>query len=97
MMVYLVLLVSVGLLPMAGLIWFLVSRHAFKPGRLVLTSLICAAFYLPFDIAATRYGVWSFGPTFLGKIGPVPVEEVLFYFCLFPNVALVYESLAQKR
>lgn len=90
---YLLLLIVVGVIPM-GLLCFALHRVGrLHVRRLTFTALVCMVFYLPLDMYATEKGVWSFGPSMIGNVGPIPVEEVLWYFFIFPIFGLVYEAL----
>lgn len=90
---YLLLLFLVGVIPTAILCYALHRVGRLHVRRLAITSLICIVFYLPFDMYATVKGVWTFGPSLIGYVGPVPAEEILWYFLIFPVFGLVYEAL----
>ena len=90
---YFLLLVLVGVIPMGILCFALHRVGRLHVCRLTLTTVACLVFYLPFDMYATAIGVWSFGPSLIGNVGTVPVEEVLWYFFIFPVFGLVYEAL----
>jgi len=55
--------------------------------------LIVGFFFLIWDEAFTRWGVWGFTPKYLLKIyfGHLPLEEVLFFFIVPYNCVFIHE------
>lgn len=70
-------------LPIIALQWaigwkiFLANRRA-----IFVPTLIAGTYYSLSDVVAIREGIWFFGENqILGvHIGPVPIEEILFFF-----------------
>ena len=83
------------------LIPFLFSFHPkFKFYRqwnaLFPAMFISAALFIPFDIYFTYLGVWGFNPSYVigYYISNLPVEEVLFFFCIPYSCLFTYNCLS---
>lgn len=60
--------------------------------------LISGISFIAWDMYFTRLKVWGFNPAYLTGvfIGNLPVEEVLFFFCIPYACLFTYEALPQK-
>ena len=80
--------------PIAALHWSVGRRALLERARAVFAAATIATVYLGVaDAWAIRAGVWEFSPDLtLGLLlGPVPVEEIVFFFS---TSLLVAETLA---
>lgn len=71
------------MLPVIALQWLLAWRIFLANKRAVfLPALLIGTYYSLADVVAVRSGVWFFDPgQILGiHIGPLPIEEVLFFY-----------------
>lgn len=60
---------------------------------IAIAVLIVGFFFLIWDEAFTRWGVWGFTPKYLLKIyfGHLPLEEVMFFFIVPYNCVFIHE------
>ena len=73
----------VWFLPVIGLQWLIGWRIFLANWKVILfPTLIAGTYYSLSDIVAIREGIWFFGENQISghKIGPVPIEEILFFF-----------------
>jgi len=63
--------------------------------RLLLTVALVAAGFLAWDVAAVAAGWWSFSRSYLVGlfVGPLPVEEVLFFVVVPVCAVLGFEAV----
>ena len=73
----------VWFLPVIALQWAIGWRIFLANLRaILLPTLIAGTYYSLSDVVAIREGIWFFGENqILGiHVGPVPIEEILFFF-----------------
>lgn len=90
------LLVLVG--PLIANIYFKVSGFKFFLKNFAKTFLVVGIPFILWDTLITHRGDWSFNPLYtIGvKVGNIPLEEALFFFCIpFATMAL-YELVNIK-
>lgn len=86
----------IHLLWIAGVIvlqWIIVHRILRRAvGPILLAGLIGGSYYTLVDMVAVAEGIWRFDETQIDgtRIGPLPIEEVLFFFM---TATLVAQSL----
>jgi len=59
----------------------------------LLSALIIAAVYIPWDMLKTAYGVWGFNPRYAGRFRllGLPAGELLFFFVVPFSCLFIYE------
>ncbi len=72
------------------------NRH-FKP--LLFALISTAILFLIWDEIFTRQGIWGFNDRYITgfKIGALPVEEILFFFCIPFACVFTYYSLGKIK
>ena len=73
----------VWFLPILALQWVIGWRIFLANGRAIFwPTMIAGTYYSLSDVVAIGEGIWHFGPDMICgiHIGPVPLEEILFFF-----------------
>lgn len=73
----------VWMFPVIALQWALSWRVFVRHRRAILwPTLIAGSYYTVVDMVAVREGIWYFDPSrIIGvHLGPLPIEEVLFFY-----------------
>ncbi|HQP10675.1 MAG TPA: lycopene cyclase domain-containing protein [Candidatus Omnitrophota bacterium] len=70
--------------------------YAAKWKALFPAMALTAAFFLAWDHYFTAAGVWGFTESYLVNIyaGHLPLEEILFFFCIPYSCVFIYEALS---
>ncbi len=92
--------ILIWMLPVVALQWALAWRTFLRNRRALLyPTLIVGTYFTLADMVAVREGIWFFDPARIAgpRLGPLPVEEVLFFYLTALMVAQSFVMLLPAR
>lgn len=95
-MKYLYLLLDIGSILFPMVFSFHPKIKFYKKWKYLFPAiLIMAAVFLAWDYLFTEWGIWSFNDEYITgvKFFGLPLEEILFFFCIPYSCLFIYEAL----
>lgn len=86
-----------GVFLLQWILGFKILRHGIRP--IVFAGMIMGSYYTIVDMVAVSEGIWRFDPGQIhgAHIGPLPIEEVIFFFITATLVAQTLYLLLPSR